>query len=126
MVHQFEHEVSGMYPLVAHGAGLAALWCSWARYVCSSNIPRFLQFAQNVWNIEIDFEHPIVTVYKAIDMQENYYKSIGMPTSLHELGVKEEDLETLALACSRNKSRTLIGYCPLSYDDILAIYKKAL
>lgn len=126
VVHQFEHEVSGMYPLVAHGAGLAALWCSWARYVCSSNIPRFLQFAQNVWNIEIDFEHPIVTVYKAIDMQENYYKSIGMPTSLHELGVKEEDLETLALACSRNKTRTLIGYCPLSYDDILAIYKKAL
>ena len=26
VVHQLEHEVSGMYPEVAHGAGLAALW----------------------------------------------------------------------------------------------------
>ena len=50
-VHQLEHEVSGMYPKVAHGAGLAALWCSWARYVYSANIPRWLQYASHIWNL---------------------------------------------------------------------------
>ncbi len=125
VVHQFEHEVSGLYPGVAHGAGLAALWCSWARYVYSANIPRFLQYAHNVWNLDIDFEHPEVTINRAIDMQEDYYRSIGMPVSLRELDVKEEDLEKLALACSRNKTRTLTGYMPLSYEDMLAIYKMA-
>lgn len=125
VVHQFEHEVSGLYPGVAHGAGLAALWCSWARYVYSANIPRFLQYAHNVWNLDIDFEHPEVTINRAIDMQEDYYRSIGMPVSLRELDVKEEDLEKLALACSRNKTRTLTGYMPLGYEDMLAIYKMA-
>lgn len=124
-VHQFEHEVSGLYPRVAHGAGLAALWCSWARYVYSANIPRFLQYAHNVWNLDIDFEHPEITINKAIDMQEDYYRSIGMPVSLRELDVKEEDLEKLALACSRNKTRTLTGYMPLGYEDMLAVYKMA-
>ncbi len=125
VVHQFEHEVSGMYPEVAHGAGLAALWCSWARYVYSSNVPRFLQYAHNVWNLDIDFEHPEVTVLKAIELQEKYYASIGMPTSLRELGVKQEDLETLALKCSRDKTRVLDGYKKLGYEEILDIYKMA-
>lgn len=124
-VHQLEHEVSGIYPEVAHGAGLAALWCSWARYVYKDAMPRFLKYAANVWNVDVDFEHPEESVLKAIDMQEAYYKSIGMPTSLHELNVKEEDLELLALKCSRNKGRVLPGYKELGYDDMLAIYKMA-
>jgi hypothetical protein len=126
VVHQFEHEVSGMYPQVAHGAGLAALWCSWARYVYKSNIPRWLGYASRVWNVDIDFEHPESTVEKAIDLQEQYYEEIGMPTNLVNLGVKPEDLESLALGCSRNKTRKLIGDMPLGYEEILDIYKMAL
>ena len=125
VVHQLEHEVSGMYPEVAHGAGLAALWCSWARYVYKANISRWLQYSANVWNLDIDYEHPEKTIEQAIDMQEQYYASIGMPTSLKELGVEESALPKLALDCSRNKTRTLTGYKPLDYDDILAIYKMA-
>lgn len=124
-VHQFEHEVSGMYPEVAHGAGLAAIWCSWARYVYTANIPRWLQFAHEVWNVDIDYEHPENTILEAIYDQEMYYESIGMPTDLQELGVREEDLEELADKCSRGKTRTLAGYKELAYDDILKIFKMA-
>lgn len=126
VVHQLEHEVSAMYPKVAHGAGLAALWCSWARYVYKDNLPRFLQYAEHVWNVDIDYDHPERSALAAIAKQEEYYRSIGMPTSLHELDVKEEDLETLALRCSREKTRSLLGARPLSYEDILAIYRMAL
>lgn len=125
VVHQLEHEVSGMYPDVAHGAGLAALWCSWARYVYRCNINRWLQFAKNIWNMDIDFEHPEKTIEQAIDKQEQYYASIGMPINLKSLGVKKESLEELALKCSRNRTRTLIGYKPLEYEDILKIYQMA-
>ncbi len=125
VVHQFEHEVSGMYPQIAHGAGLAAIWCSWARYVYSANTDRWLQYAHNVWNLDIDFEHPEKTIEEAINRQEQFYSSIGMPIRLNTLGVKKEALEKLALDCSRNKTRTLIGYKPLNYEDILAIYKMA-
>lgn len=125
IVHQFEHEVSGMYPDVAHGAGLAAIWCSWARYVYKANIPRWLQYASNVWNLTVDFEHPEDTIEKAIDMQEKFYESIGMPTNLRSLGVEEKSLEKLALNCTRNKTRVLTGYMTLDYDHILKIYKMA-
>jgi hypothetical protein len=126
VVHQLEHEVSGMYPQVAHGAGLAALWCSWARYVYKANIPRWLQYASRIWNVDIDFEHPEATIEKAIDLQEQYYQEIGMPINLTSLGVKAEDLPGLALGCSRNQTRKLTGYLPLGYEEILAIYRKAL
>ncbi len=125
VVHQLEHELSGMYPAIAHGAGLAALWCSWARYVYSANVPRWLQYASRVWDLEIDFEHPERTVEKAIDLQEAYYASIGMPTGLKALGVEESALEKLAFDCSRGKTRKLIGDRPLAYEDVLAIYRMA-
>lgn len=124
-VHQLEHEVSGMYPKIAHGAGLAALWCSWARYVYRANISRWLQFAKNVWNLDIDFEHPEKTVEEAISLQEQYYASIGMPIGLKALGVREADLPKLALDCSRNHTRILAGYQQLDYPDMLAIYRMA-
>jgi hypothetical protein len=126
VVHQLEHEVSGMYPQVAHGAGLAALWCSWARYVYKSNINRWLQYSSRVWNVDIDFEHPEKTIEKAIALQEQYYESIGMPTNLRSLGVKADDLEKMALDCSRNKTRKLLGSKPLGYEEIQDIYKMAL
>ena len=125
VVHQLEHEVSGWYPTVAHGAGLAALWCSWARYVHKANTMRWLQYASRVWNVDIDFDHPESTIEKAIDMQEAYYSQIGMPIGLRAFGVKQEDLEPLALGCSRNKTRTLKGDLPLGYNEILDIFKMA-
>ena len=58
-------------------------------------------------------------------MQEEFYKSIGMPITLKELGVKEEDLEVLAFNASCGKTRILDGYLPLSYKEMLDIYKMA-
>ena len=122
-VHQLEHEVSALYPNVAHGAGLAALWPSWARYVYKANLSRWAKYAKNIWGVDSgDVEKDI---NEAISRQEQYYKDIGMPTSLRELNVKESDLEYLAFRTSREKSRTIPGYKPLSYEDDLEIFKLA-
>ena len=48
--HQLEHELGGMFD-IAHGAGLAAVWGSWARYVMPTNPARFAQLAVNVFGI---------------------------------------------------------------------------
>ena len=122
-VHQLEHEVSALYPRVAHGAGLAALWPSWARYVYKSNIERWKQYAREVW--KIDTGKPEEDINKAMDMQEQYYKDIGMPTRLRELDVKESDLEYLAFKTSREKTRIIPGYKPLGYAECLDIFKLA-
>ena len=122
-VHQLEHELSALYPSIAHGAGLAALWCSWARYVYQNAIDRWYKYASVIWNQnDEDKENAIL---RAIDLQEDYYKSIGMPIGLKKLGIKEKDLEVLAFKTSRSKSRIIPGYKPLGYQELLDIFTLA-
>ncbi len=87
--HQLEHEVGGMFD-VAHGAGLAALWGSWARYVWKDAPERFVRFAVRVHGIEPS-DNTEETVMKGIEAQEAFYRSVGMPTSLKELGIAPTD-----------------------------------
>ena len=126
-IHQMEHELSGMDDTVAHGAGLSALFGSWARYVCKYNVERFAQFAVRVWNCEMDFENPEATALAGIEAMENYYRSIGMPTNLRELGFVPDDacIEEMAEKCTFFGSRTLNDFIPLYREDIAAIYRAA-
>ena len=98
--HQLEHELGGLYD-VAHGAGLAAIWGSWARYVYLENPERFAQFATNVFDIPcyVDFEK---TALAGIEAMEDFFRSIEMPTSLRELGLdlSEKQIHELAFKCS--------------------------
>ena len=71
---------------VAHGAGLAAVWGSWARYVMDARPERFAQFAQNVMQVE-QGEDVAKTAQKGIEAMEDFYRSIDMPVSIQELGL---------------------------------------
>lgn len=126
-VHQLEHELSGMYPKVAHGAGLSALFCSWARYVCENDVSRFAQLAVRVWNVEMNFENPLATALKGIETMENYFKSLGMPVTLRELeaGIKEEDFEEMAEKCTNFGKRVLPGIRELGKKEMMEIYRMA-
>ena len=124
-VHQMEHELSGMDEKIAHGAGLSALWASWARYVYKDDVSRFTQYAVNVWNIEMDFEHPEKTALAGIQATEDYFKSLDMPVSLRELNVDPASFEELAEKCTNYGKRTLAGIKVLDKPDIIEIYKMA-
>lgn len=127
-VHQMEHELSGMYPVIAHGAGLSALFCTWARYVCPAAPERFAQLAVRVWNVEMDFEHPMRTALEGILRLENYFKSLGMPVRIGELGagVQESDLEEMAKKCTFYGTRTLAGMVEFGEKEILEVYRQAM
>ncbi len=124
--HQLEHELGGMFD-VAHGAGLAAIWGSWARYVYKEDPARFAQFAVNVLGCKNDFADPRRTALRGIEAMEDFYRSIGMPTNLRELGVEptEEQFRELAYKCSFQNTRTIGGFKVLNIDDIEAIYRMA-
>ena len=125
-VHQLEHELSGMYPRIAHGAGLSALWCSWARYICEADVSRFARYAVNVWNLDLDFEHPLNTALAGIDATEAYFMSLGMPVSLAELEVEAEKIELMADQCTNYGKRTLEGIVELKKAEIARIYSLAM
>ena len=83
MTHKLEHELGGLYD-VAHGAGLTAIWGSWARYVYRDCLPRFRRFAVHVMGIAPDGTDEEIAL-RGIEALEAFFRRIGMPTSLREL-----------------------------------------
>ncbi len=100
MTHKLEHELGGLYD-VAHGAGLAAIWGSWARYVYLNCLPRFKKFALNVMDVADEGTDEEIAL-RGIEAMEDFYRSINMPTNLRELGVNptEEELVLMAHKCA--------------------------
>lgn len=122
--HQLEHELSGKYG-VAHGAGLSAVWGSWARYVYDGDIDRFAKLARELFAIEeIDNEKCAIL---GIEAMEAFFKSIQMPISLHELGlyIDDEEIHELAHKCSFFGKRSIGCVKKLKEEDMRNIYKNA-
>lgn len=125
--HQLEHELSGMFD-VTHGAGLAAVWPSWARYCLKENLSRFVRFAVNVMDVPNDYTDPEGTALKGIEAVECFYHAIGMPINIKELigrDITDEEIKEMARKCSRNYTTTCGGLKKLEASDMEAIYKKA-
>ena len=123
--HALEHELGGMYD-VAHGAGLAALWGSWARYVYKEIPERFHKFAVRVMGLEDTGDAEEMAVH-GIEAMEAFFREIKMPTNLRELGLtpSEEELKELAHKCSLNTGGHK-GSAKVLYEaDMLAIYEMA-
>lgn len=126
-VHPIEHELSGMFD-VTHGAGLAALWGSWARYVLKEDINRFILYAVNVWDCILNCDDPISTAFEGIDKTEEFFKSLDMPINLKELGLKDltdSQIEEMANKCCDFGTKTIGSIKALTAEDIKQIYYMA-
>ena len=128
-VHQLEHELSALYD-VAHGAGLTAVWGTWARFVFSSYPKRFADYAVRVMGISPAGRNSEELALAGIAATEDFFRLVGMPTSLSELGVHptEAELQTLVTKCSWNRTRSIgsDGIRALDAEDIEKIYRAAM
>ncbi|MSC82959.1 iron-containing alcohol dehydrogenase [Eubacterium sp. am_0171] len=124
--HKIEHELGGMFD-VAHGAGLCAVWGSWARYVYKTNPARFAQFAVRVFDAAQNFYDTEATALKGIEAWENWCRSIGMPTSLRELGVTPTDaqIEEMAEKCVATGGGHVGFFQTLYKEDVIKIFQMA-
>ena len=125
--HKLEHELSGLFG-VTHGAGLAAIWGSWARYVMDKHLNRFVQFAVNVMGVTNDFTDPRATALKGIEATECFFRAIGMPVSIPELIGREatdEEIDEMVRKCSRDGKMKIGAMEVLIPVDMLKIYRMA-
>ncbi len=123
--HRLEHELGGLYD-VAHGAGLAAVWGTWARYVYENAPERFRKLSVRVLGIE-DQGSDEEMILAGIEAMEDFFRSIHMPTSLRELGVDPTDDEYRLLAenCALATNNSLGSVRKLHREDMEAIYRAA-
>ena len=125
--HRLEHELSGMFD-VAHGAGLASIWGSWARAVYKMRPTRFARFAVNVMGVSNNFNSPEQTALAGIEAMERFYHASGMPISIPELigrPATEEEILTMARICSENDSYSIGAFKALNMQDMVEIYRNA-
>lgn len=125
MSHKLEHELGGMFD-VTHGAGLAAIWPSWARYVYKYCLPRFVKYAKNVMGVTAGGSDE-ETALLGIKAMEEFYHSIGMPVNLKELGIHptEEQIREMAEGCLKASGSATGSAKKLDLQDMIRIYQMA-
>lgn len=124
--HMIEHELSAFND-VAHGAGLAVIVPNWMKFTCRHDLPRFVQFAVRVFDVEQDFHNPEETALRGIQALRDFYTSIGMPATLSEIGIHEKDFKAIARKVKKfDEAKGTVGnFRPLTESDVEEILKLA-
>ena len=122
-VHPMEHELSAFYD-ITHGIGLAILTPYWMEYVLNDKtVGKFEEYGENVWGLA-HAEDPWQTAREAIRKTRDYFISLDIPTTLHEVGIGEEKLEIMARRAAEKGLDQ--GFVPLAAEDVLKIYRASL
>jgi alcohol dehydrogenase YqhD (iron-dependent ADH family) len=121
--HGLEHELSALYG-VAHGAGLAVMFPAWMKFVYTSGVDRFVQFATRVWGIENTGDQKEIAL-KGIQALKDFFLSIGLPVNFAQLGAKASDIDRLVDTLKINSGGSLGSFRKLDMEDARAIYKIA-
>jgi alcohol dehydrogenase len=119
--HGIEHELSGLYDVI-HGAGLAVIFPAWMKFVYQHDLPRFVQFARRVWNVPAS-SSPDNTALAGIDAMKKFFKSIGLPVTLSELGIKDNRSKEMSQRCAGDG--TIGSFVALAAKDIEKIFALA-
>lgn len=122
-VHPIEHPLSARYN-VTHGAGLAVLTPYWMRYILEEKeeaLELFVSYARNVWKI-VDECDSYKLALKAIKKTELFFKDMGLPSTLRELGINTKDyfdeLAKTAVIAGASKA-----YFSLTEEEVKKIYE---
>lgn len=115
-IHQLEHPLSGSFPYIAHGLGLAILFPAWCRYYYKFDIKKFATLGERVFDIYSgDKEQDALAT---IDAFEEYFDRLGLPHKLSDLGVRKEDIDNLVNKVTNNNTRTVYHHTKPINDEV--------
>jgi len=117
--HHMEHEISAIYG-VTHGAGLSVVAPAWMTFVMNKDVTKIAQFARRIFGVE--GEDNITVATEGINRLKAFWKSIGMPVTMKELGIDNPDIDALVAKLHVNKGDKIGGYVSLSMEDCKEIY----
>ena len=118
--HFMEHELSAVYGVV-HGAGLAVVFPAWLTFMAEHKPERVIKFSLNVMGVA-ESEDKKEICKNGIDKLKRFYKSIGLPVNLGELGINNPDIKKLVEKLHQNKGEIIGGYYRLNAVDTEKIY----
>ena len=105
-----------------HGMTLAAVTLPYYKHIMKFGQPKFVKFAENVWNVNSEGKTDEEVALLGLDELENWMREIGLVMNITELGCDESMLEGLA-------DSTFImqgGYHVLDRDEVIEIFRESL
>lgn len=123
-IHQLEHELSGFYPNIAHGAGLAVLIPSWIEVCAERDRKKFGKFYSDVLGIDESLEFDERT-RRACSVLKDFAHIFQIPTALKEYSVSESDIMKMVDSLTLHGTRVFDSYIPLDADLAERIYRNA-
>lgn len=118
--HRLEHTLSAFYD-VSHGMGLAVMHPNYLKYVYKGHEKKFRRWAENVWKMDTSNMTDDEAAIKSIEKLQDFFKSIGAPTTLKELDITRDSIEAMAKKTDVYKT----SYSDLKLEDIINIYEQA-
>ncbi len=121
--HRIEHELSAQYNIV-HGEGMAVVFTAWTKYMAKVKPWRLALLASRVFGADPYNYSEEERARILAEKLEQFFKKLGLKTTLTELGIDDRDFETMAKRATRNGK---VGhYEPLDTDSIVKILKLAI
>ena len=109
--HPIEHELSAFYD-ITHGAGLAIVTPKWMRHILNEKTARrFKKYTRNVFHVQ--------------DTGDEFFKDIGLPSTLSELGIDDSKIQVMAHNAVIH-GRLDNAYVPLDDMDVEKILRACL
>ena len=122
--HPMEHQLSAFYD-ITHGVGLAILTPAWMRYVlCDRTVDRFALYARQVWGVELEDRYQAAE--EGIRRTENFFREIGFPSALTQVGIGREHFQEMAEKAVEVSGIATRSYYHLDAEDIVNIFESCL
>ncbi len=123
--HFMEHEISALYPDVAHGAGLAVVLPAWMSFMAHHKPSKVAQLGRRIFGVDVrdDRSAAIETV---ASLRAYFTAVLRMPATFKALGIENPDIDTLVAKLHENKGETIGGYYKLTAADTRQIYELML
>lgn len=124
-MHSIEHALSAYYD-ITHGEGLAMITPKWMKHILSaSTLHRFVKYGVNVFGIDANLDEWTIAE-KAIEATYDFFKSLGLPMTLRQVGIDESRLAEMAHHIALEGLDNPQFFAPLTEADILSILKATL
>lgn len=121
--HGLEHVLSAVYG-VTHGAGLAVVFPAWMTFMASHRPEKVAQLGRRIFGVTAAGDKE--AALKTVDSLRAFFKSIGLPLTLGELGIENPDFAMLTRKFHEDKGTPFGPYFPLHPVDTEAVYRLML
>lgn len=123
--HAMEHEISALYPNIAHGDGLAVVFPAFLAFMTHCKPSKVAQLGRRVFGVDCKDDRA-AAIETTAQFRAFISAVLRLPLTFRDLGIEEPDIDTMVERLHRNKGEMIGSYYRLGKADTRQIYELML